>query len=49
MELTLFLSAKNTVSHMARDKLKCLDKIVTLFRFTKQFSTVKSFLPVTAS
>jgi hypothetical protein len=50
MELTLFSSAKNIMSHMARDELKCLDKNVILFPFfTKQFCIVKSFLLVTAS
>jgi hypothetical protein len=45
MELTLFLSGKNIVSHTARDALKCLDKNVILFLFsTKQFCTIKSFL-----
>jgi hypothetical protein len=50
MELTLFLSAKNIVFHMARDEFKCLDKNVILFlSFTKQFCIVKSFLFVTTS
>jgi hypothetical protein len=47
MELTLFLSAKNIVSHMTRGELKCVDKNAILFLFsTKQFCIVKSFLLV---
>jgi hypothetical protein len=45
MELTLFLSAKDIVSHMARDELKYLNKNVIIFCFsTKQFCIIKSFL-----
>jgi hypothetical protein len=42
MELTLFLTAKNIVSHMTRNVLKCLDKNIHFS--TKQFCIVKSFL-----
>jgi hypothetical protein len=50
MKVTLFLSAKNIVSHMIREELKYLDKNVILFHsFTKQFCIIKSFLLVTTA
>jgi hypothetical protein len=44
MELTSCLSAKNIVSHITRDELKCLGKKGIIFSFfTKKSCIVKLF------